>query len=72
MSETENDNLAAKYDEFYAADETDNEAKLIQVLARWPKNRNEAMVYLARPGGRLLEIGSGVPDLLWPRFARAI
>ena len=30
----------------------------------WPRNRNEALVFLARPGGRLLEIGCGEGSIL--------
>ena len=74
MSEQENDNLATKSDAFYAADETQTKGTLTQ-WGGWPKNRNGAMVYLARPGGRLLEIGSGAGSVvatLAPQYDMAL
>ena len=74
MADHETENLATKYDTFYQADQNSPEAKPI-TLKGWPRNRNEAMVYLARPGGRLLEIGSGtgpVVATLAPQFDFAL
>ena len=50
--------LAAKYDEIYRNDPFCKGVKPSQVEG-WPSDRYQALVYLARPGGRLLEIGCG-------------
>jgi SAM-dependent methyltransferase len=71
---TDSPTLAASYDAIYASDAA---AGTIEPLAvrGWPVHRNEALVFLARPGGRLLEIGSGVGSVLLtlaPRHAEVV
>lgn len=64
------DSLAQKYDELYRNEAVDSsvEEESITVepvsLSGWPANRKEALLYLARRGGRLLEIGCGQGDVL--------
>lgn len=55
--------LAAKYDELYQFDAFSDKVEPIEVN-RWPKDRYQALVYLARPGGRLLEVGCGRGEVL--------
>lgn len=56
--------LSTKYDEIYAEytlqaePATDLQIHRVQFKG-WPTNLREALIYLARPGGRLLEIGCG-------------
>lgn len=64
MADQETNNLAERYDTLYASDQnTVNDAELI-TLQGWPKHRNEAMVYLTKEGGRLLEIGCGTGSVM--------
>ncbi len=64
------DRLAQKYDELYRNEaidsSSDNETVTVNpvMLRGWPADRKEALLYLARPGGRLLEIGCGQGDVL--------
>ena len=64
--------LAAKYDLIYQNEARGEEPErdspnirpeIVQVEG-WPANRYQALVYLVRPGGRLLEIGCGQGDAL--------
>lgn len=62
--------LTARYDELYRneaidplADDAKIEVRPVQ-LRGWPDNRKQAVLHLARPGGRLLEIGCGQGDVL--------
>jgi SAM-dependent methyltransferase len=64
--------LAAKYDLIYQRDalgEQDEQdpnslhSELVRVEG-WPADRWQALMFLTRPGGRLLEIGCGVGHLL--------
>jgi 2-polyprenyl-3-methyl-5-hydroxy-6-metoxy-1,4-benzoquinol methylase len=69
---SEYDRLAAKYDRLYQ-NESINQQQEIDAgdlgvepvrLSGWPADRKQALVYLARPGGRLLEIGCGRGEVL--------
>jgi len=55
--------LAIKYDEMYQHDVFSQRLEPIKIN-RWPTDRYEALVYLARHGGRLLEIGCGRGEVL--------
>ena len=66
--------LAAKYDEIYRNDPFCEGVKPSKVEG-WPRDRYQALVYLARPGGRLLEIGCGRGEVLLalaPHFDRVV
>lgn len=62
--------LVARYDELYRNEAVDDLApdEKIEVepveLHGWPNDRKQALLHLARPGGRLLEIGCGQGDVL--------
>ncbi|HEY76448.1 MAG TPA: class I SAM-dependent methyltransferase [Thermoflexia bacterium] len=64
---TDSGTLAAKYDEVYrdcaGQEAVDVRVKPIEVRG-WPTDCRQAVVYLARPGGRLLEIGCGHGEVL--------
>lgn len=72
---TKSPTLAQRYDTLYA-NEADAGGALEPLTVRgWPIHRNEALVYLARPGGRLLEIGSGTGSVLLtlaPRYNEVV
>lgn len=55
--------LATKYDELYQLDLFSESIEPVKVNG-WPKDRYQALVYLARPGSRLLEIGCGRGEVL--------
>lgn len=64
------DRLIQNYDELYknesigrVADEETITVKPV-TLNGWPADRKQALLYMARPGGRLLEIGCGQGDVL--------
>jgi len=59
----ENQALAKRYDQLYRVDPFSGQLKPI-VLNGWPRDRYQALVFLARPGGRLLEIGCGRGEVL--------
>lgn len=59
----DNETLATKYDEIYRYDSFSEKVEATKVKG-WPKDRYQALVYLARPGGRLLEIGCGRGEVL--------
>ena len=60
--------LAAKYDELHQSDTAGQNPLDIPVnpvqVHGWPTDPRQALVYLARPGGRLLEIGCGRGEVL--------
>jgi 2-polyprenyl-3-methyl-5-hydroxy-6-metoxy-1,4-benzoquinol methylase len=63
--------LGAKYDQIYVnygqltSPDTPPEFRIEPLKAKgWPTNLREAVVYLARPGGKLLEIGCGAGAVL--------
>lgn len=64
------DSLVQKYDELYQNEAVDcsDSKEVITVepvtLQGWPANRKQALLHLARPGARLLEIGCGQGDVL--------
>jgi 2-polyprenyl-3-methyl-5-hydroxy-6-metoxy-1,4-benzoquinol methylase len=64
------DSLVQKYDELYSNEAVDSSAGKETVAVQpvtlngWPADRKQALLYLARPGGRLLEIGCGQGDVL--------
>jgi 2-polyprenyl-3-methyl-5-hydroxy-6-metoxy-1,4-benzoquinol methylase len=64
---TNDDKLAKKYDEIYrrcyTQENLDVQLKPTEVRG-WPTDFRQAVVYLARPGGRLLEIGCGGGEVL--------
>lgn len=71
---TDSPTLAQSYDAIYASDAAGGALEPL-VVRGWPVHRNEALVYLARPGGRLLEIGSGVGSVLLtlaPRYTEVV
>ena len=73
---TEDKSLVTKYDTLYQNEAMagDLQVEPVQVVG-WPADRNQALVYLARPGGRLLEIGcgrGGVLATLAPRFDEVV
>ncbi len=63
--------LGEKYDQLYPEKQGDKDidsalnvsVKPVRVNS-WPTDRHQALVYLARPGGRLLEIGCGQGQVL--------
>ncbi len=69
---SEQDRLRAKYNTLYEKEAIDGlseaEKKVLRVepvrVDGWPADRKQALVYLARPGGRLLEIGCGQGEVL--------
>lgn len=64
MSE-KNEQLVAKYDQLYQNEAVDDVPPVEPVtVSGWPADRKQALVYLARPGGRLLEIGCGRGEVL--------
>lgn len=70
QSESSQSRLAERYDTLYANETHDPETRahgetLAPIAKReWPQDRREALVHLARPGGRLLEIGCGPGEVL--------
>lgn len=72
--------LKAKYDRLYQNEKIDEEhSPEIRVapvrLDGWPADRKQALIHLARPGGRCLEIGCGTGDVmaaLAPRFDEVV
>lgn len=64
------DNLVKKYDQLYknesVADLPDDANITVRPVSLdgWPANRKQALLHLAKPGGRLLEIGCGQGDVL--------
>lgn len=61
--------IKAKYDQLYEGEKLDQRTQeAVRVapvrLNGWPADRKQALVYLARPGGRLLEIGCGNGDVM--------
>lgn len=68
--------LGERYDQLYAADQQLEDAPLLPIaVAGWPADRNQALVFLTRPGGRLLEIGCGqgrVLATLAPQFDHVV
>lgn len=57
--------LVERYDQLYA-NEADSPAQSLASITvqGWPRDRREALVFLARRGGRLLEIGCGAGEVL--------
>lgn len=80
----ENNALTAKYDQVYQGDALtgqlgqdfwDIRVEPAVCVHRWPTDLRQALVYLARPGGRLLEIGCGRGEVLAalsPHFEQVI
>ncbi len=68
----EQNKLQAKYNTLYAQETvgglSEAEKRELRVepvrVEGWPADRKQALVYLARPGGRLLEIGCGQGEVL--------
>ncbi|HIP72757.1 MAG TPA: class I SAM-dependent methyltransferase, partial [Anaerolineae bacterium] len=68
----EMDRLQAKYNALYEKEAVDGlseaEKETLHVepahVDDWPADRKQALVYLTRPGGRLLEIGCGQGEVL--------
>lgn len=61
------DKLVQKYDQLYKNERVaEDEQITVQpvTLNGWPADRKQALLHLARPGGRLLEIGCGQGDVL--------
>ncbi len=57
--------LDQSYDRLYANEAAAAAPPLAPVVVgKWPKDRREALVHLARPGGRLLEIGCGAGEVM--------
>ncbi len=69
---TISDALMAKYDQIYQHDaarrisQQDTHSGAVETVRidDWPADRKQALIYLARPGGRLLEIGCGRGEVL--------
>lgn len=57
------ENLSQKYDQFYQNDPLRASVRPTAV-SDYPRDRYQALVYLARRGGRLLEIGCGRGEVL--------
>jgi 2-polyprenyl-3-methyl-5-hydroxy-6-metoxy-1,4-benzoquinol methylase len=55
--------LTPLYDKLYREDDVSGNTH-VSLAHGWPTDPREAAVYLARPGGRLLEIGCGRGELL--------
>lgn len=70
--ERDNNALVAKYDELYKGESVSEQLEAGSLgdrveavqLKGWPTDRKQALVYLVRPGGRLLEIGCGRGEVL--------
>jgi len=62
---TDINQLKNKYNPIYQKQESDAHYKVDPIqFSGWPIHRNQALVYLAKPGGRLLEIGCGSGNVL--------
>jgi cyclopropane fatty-acyl-phospholipid synthase-like methyltransferase len=68
--ETRDNALAAKYNEAYqdykitkSPAQSTMQARPVRIRG-WPTDLRQALIYLARPGGRLLEIGCGGGEVL--------
>jgi 2-polyprenyl-3-methyl-5-hydroxy-6-metoxy-1,4-benzoquinol methylase len=77
------DNLSDKYDKLYQpailAEQTDTGIRKSKpaplTIQGWPVTAKQALVFLTRPGGRLLEVGcgaGGVLATLAPHFERVV
>jgi 2-polyprenyl-3-methyl-5-hydroxy-6-metoxy-1,4-benzoquinol methylase len=78
-AEADRDVLEARYNQLYQGEQLGRGSQDYRVepikLDGWPTERQQALVYLARPGGRLLEVGcgrGGVLAALAPRFEELV